>query len=126
LIQRRAVVAAAQQRAKVYRLKAEDMLTTYNNAALVDQLYFLNGETLAVLKMARATGANELALKAIARLESQIALAAKLSGELSEAPTLKIQLSAEWVALRGAILAALEPHPEARLAIAGVLNSAEE
>jgi hypothetical protein len=89
---------------------------------LLEDLRAIRTETMAVLREARASGANDLAMKAIARLERQIELAGRLAGELQDAPSVKIQLSQEWIDLRNALLKALEPHPAARSAVVEVLK----
>jgi hypothetical protein len=50
---------------------------------------------------------------------------AKITGELNERPVvnvLNVAASPEWIELRSRILAALEPHPDARLAVAAALT----
>lgn len=64
----------------------------------------------------------ELTLKTAARLEGHLTLAAKLLGELDERPTINVLLSPEWVALRGQLLTALAPYPEARAALGEALQ----
>ena len=46
-----------------------------------------------------------------------IELLAKLTGELDDKPEVNIVLSPQWLTIRGAILEALEPFPEARVAV---------
>jgi hypothetical protein len=53
-------------------------------------------------------------------------LQAKLLGELSDAPQVNVVLMPEWLALRGAILAALAPYSEARAAVATQILRLEE
>ncbi len=89
---------------------------------VVRQLRTINGAALTVLKEARDAGDGDLALKAIDRIHRQIELQAKLLGELDERPTVNIIVSPAWIALRGTIVAALAPYPEARLALAEVLD----
>jgi hypothetical protein len=90
---------------------------------LSDNLQAITEHTMAILKEARETGSHSLALAAIARLERQIELHGRLSGRLNEAPAVNILVTPEWTELRAAILAALEAHPEAKVAVAGVLNA---
>ena len=53
-------------------------------------------------------------------------LLAKLLGELDERPQVNILVSSpEWIAARAALLEALAPHPEARVAAAGRLLQLE-
>ncbi len=89
---------------------------------VVKQLKTINGVSLAVLKEARDARDGDLALKAVDRIHRQIELQAKLLGELDERPVVNVLASAEWVALRSRILAALARHPAARFALAEVLD----
>lgn len=66
----------------------------------------------------------ELLLKAYDRLESRLTLVAKLLGELAHTGTVNVVLSPEWLALRGRLLTALSPFPEAREAVVTALNGA--
>lgn len=91
---------------------------------VVRQLRLINGATLAILREARETQAHDLALRAIARVERQIELQARLLGELSDAPTVNILVAPEWLGVRAAVLAALAPYPEARAAVAATLVAA--
>lgn len=93
---------------------------------MLDRLKALNRETAAVLREAREGDSknNDIALKAIARVEKQIELEGRLLGELHEGSTVNIILTPEWQALRAAIMAALEPYPAARLAVAEAVRNA--
>ena len=91
---------------------------------VVAQLKEINGATLAVLKEARQLRRNETALKAVDRIQKQIELQAKLLGELDERPQVNLYLSPEWLELRAAIVAALDPYPEARESILKALKGA--
>ena len=51
-----------------------------------------------------------------------LALLAELRGELDRRPTLTLIASPEWLEVRGVILTALTPYPEARLAVAARLS----
>ena len=92
---------------------------------VVRQLKAANAATLAILSEARQARDHEVSLKAIARLEAQITLQAKLLGELDERPRVNVILSAEWLAVQAAILGALAPWPEARVAVASGLLALE-
>jgi hypothetical protein len=93
---------------------------------LLSRLKSLNRETAAILREVRAdeTKDNDLALKAIARVEKQLELEAKLIGELNETPSVNIVMTPEWIVMRTAIFWALQPYPDARLAVAGALKNA--
>jgi len=85
-------------------------------------LKFVNGAALSVLRDARAAGEGELVLRAVDRVMKQVELQAKLLGDLDERPVVNVLVTPEWVALRAQILAALDPYPEARFAVAGALQ----
>ncbi len=73
-------------------VKAKDASETVRAGTLLDRLKVLNVETLAILREARATGTrdNELALKAIARVERQLEFEARLLGELDDAAKIAV------------------------------------
>lgn len=63
----------------------------------------------------------DLLIKTAAQLQGQTQLLARLLGDLDERPQFNVLVSPEWAALRGALLAALRPYPDARAAVAGAL-----
>jgi hypothetical protein len=81
--------------------------------------------TLTVLNDARLAGQPDLVLRAADRVQRQLELQAKLLGELDERPRLNVILTPEWLSARTALLAALAPYPEARVAVAERLLSLE-
>jgi hypothetical protein len=92
---------------------------------LLQQLFDLKAETLEILEQARSRDDHELALKAIARLEKQIELQARLLGELRDGVTINLYQSAEWFAVVTKLLAALDPYPDVKLIVAEVLERAD-
>lgn len=79
-------------------------------------------DTRAVLDQARATKDWRLVLQAIARIEQQLALRARIEGGAASVAvnvTVNLAQSEEWMKLRGVILAALDG--PARLALAEAL-----
>lgn len=78
----------------------------------------------------RGADPRELVLKAAQRLEAELNLVARLLGLLGTrpapaGPTVNVLVaSPEWVTTRAAILAALEPYPEARAAVAEAVRRA--
>ena len=81
----------------------------------------VSAAALTVLRDARTAGDGDLALKAIDRIHRQVELQAKLLGDLDERPVVNVLVTPEWQQLRGQIVAALAPFPEARVAVAAVL-----
>lgn len=62
------------------------------------------------------------------KITDNLSLAAKLLGQLvvkHEVKKASIVLSADYIALRGAIIRALEPHPQARIDVAKALHALE-
>ncbi len=60
---------------------------------------------------------------AIREMRACLELLGKLAGQLQDAPTVNIILSAEFQAVQTGILAALRPYPDARLAVAASLET---
>lgn len=89
---------------------------------VLQQLRAINQAALAVLRDARAAKDGDLALKAVDRILRQIELQAKLLGDLDERPVVNVLVTPEWVALRGRLLTALAPYPEARAALGDALQ----
>lgn len=81
----------------------------------------LCGKASAVLKAAEEGGRLHLSLGAIRELRGIVELLARIIGELDEQPvhqTLNLFTSPEYLEFRTTALKALEPFPEARVALA--------
>ena len=132
---RRIATDFALSEASVYRhfgdhlpariMKAQEKMDVREALDIVGQLKFINAAALTVLRDARANGDQELVLKAIDRVQKQIELQARLIGELDDRPQINIWVSAEWLAIRSALLSALRDHPAARLEVAEALAGLE-
>ncbi len=94
-------------------------ITLRRKAKLSDLLAEVKGERPRTFTMVETKSADprDLIVKVSAQLKGQIELLAKLLGELSDAPTINIVMSPEWVALRRSIQSALIPYPEALAAV---------
>lgn len=92
---------------------------------LLSQVRYLQDRTLAILTASEDTGELRTALVAIREARGNLELLAKLLGELDDAPKVSILVSAEWVAIRAAMMEALVPYPEARSAVADALLGLE-
>ncbi len=64
-----------------------------------------------------------VALGAIREARGCLELLGKLAGELQEGATVNVFVSAEWLQVQAVILTALEPHAEARFAVAAALGN---
>lgn len=108
-------------------LKAADLKEEIHGGKLLERLTELNRETALILREARTTSTkdNQLALKAIARVERQLLLEGQLLAEMKEDPAVDLTLAPEWQNLRAAILLALEPHPAARAAVLKAIEREE-
>ncbi len=90
---------------------------------LLEEVCGLQARTLAILEAAEETGELRTALAAIREARSNLELLAKLLGELDERPQVNILIAPE---VRHAIVAALAPYGEARLAVANALEPFED
>ena len=106
--------------------KAREAEEIANADGLLEQLRSLHGRTLAILVASEDAGDLRTALGAVREARNNLELLAKLLGEIDEAPRVNVLISAEWVAVRSALLEALVPYPEARAAGAAALLELEE
>jgi hypothetical protein len=74
-----------------------------------------------ILSQAEAEGKLSVALQAIREARGCVELLGKLMGELEGRTTVNVWLAPEWLALRGALLEALAPFPQARQAVTSTL-----
>ncbi len=56
-------------------------------------------------------------------MEGAIELLARIQGQLKDPTVLNLTVLVEWIQLRGVILRALDPYPDARLAVAEALEA---
>ena len=85
---------------------------------LLDQVKGLQARAYALLDKAEEAGELRTALSAIREARGNLELLAKLLGDLDERPVTNVLVSAEWVTVRTAMMEALSPYPQARLAVA--------
>jgi hypothetical protein len=104
-------------------LKAQAAREAADADALLAQVVDLRDKALSVLEKAEGSDDLRAAVSAIREARGCVELLAKLAGELKDAPTINLVLSAEWLTVQAAVLTALGPHPEARLAVAGALGN---
>ena len=92
---------------------------------LLDQVRDLQRRALDILEKAEESGELRTALGAIREARGNLELLAKLLGELNERPVTNVLVSAEWVMVRTAMMEALGPYPQARVAVAEHLSELE-
>ncbi len=106
-------------------VKAQAAVEAAQADALLAQVVDLRDRAIGILDTAEASDDLRVALTAIREARGCVELLGKLAGQLNEAPTVNLILMPEWRQLQVAILAALEPHIEARLAVASALSEIE-
>jgi hypothetical protein len=103
-------------------VKAQEAKEAADADALLAQIVGLRDEGLGVLEKAKEAEDLHTVLNAIKVTQGTIELLAKLAGQLRDAPTINLVLSAEWQAVQANVLTALDPYPDARLAVAHALG----
>ena len=93
---------------------------------LLEQVQALQAKALALLRQAEAAGELRTALQGVKEARKCLELLAKLQGELAQEGTVNITLAPEWLELRAVILNALDPWPDARLALAKAVKEVEQ
>ncbi len=106
-------------------VKAQAAAEAAQADALLAQVVDLRDRAIGILDTAEASEELRVALNAIREARGCVELLAKLAGQLKDAPTVNILVSAEWQGLQAVILQALEPHTAARLAVAEALATVE-
>ena len=106
-------------------VKAQDATEAAQADALLAQVVELRDKALDVRDTAQGSEDLRAAIGAIREARGCVELLAKLAGQLKDAPTVNILVSSEWQGLQAVILQALEPHTDARLAVAEALTAVE-
>lgn len=92
---------------------------------LLERVLELQEEAIGILAKAKRAGDHRTALAAIKEARSTTELLAKMRGELQTGTTINITVSNAWIALRADLMRALQPHPEARVAVMHALENHE-
>ncbi len=109
-------------------VKADEARQALEGSNLLAQLFAITVDTRELFVEAKKAKDRDGALKAVARLEKQLELQAKLLGELQQEGTVNVFVSPGWPTFRLAVLEAVQGHPDARAALSTVLrrlNAAE-
>jgi hypothetical protein len=101
--------------------KATEAAAIVSADSLLDKIQALEKDARRVGKAAEDALDFRAAIAAIRELVRIVELQAKLAGQLQEGQTINLVVMPEWISLRTTILLALEPYPEARLALANAL-----
>lgn len=102
-------------------IKAKEAKEIADADALLEEMLKLHARTLAALDAAEKEGSITLVLKAIREARENLKLIGEMIGELQTQPSVNIALDSDWIQLRTAIVRALEPYPEARMAVVNAL-----
>ena len=107
--------------------RAKEVADVTHALDVAKQLMTINGVAYTLIREAMdATPRDtETVLKAMDRVQRQLEMQARLLGELDDRPTVNVLVTAEWARLRGALMEALAPFEEARVAVAAALVAAE-
>jgi hypothetical protein len=93
---------------------------------LLAQVRGLQAKAERIMSQAEAEGKLTVALQAIREARGCVELLGKLMGQLEGRTTVNVWTAPEWLALRGALLEALAPFPQARQAVANTLRRLRE
>jgi len=103
-------------------VKAKAAMEVADANKILEQVQDLRNRALTILNTAEGAGDLRAALGAIRETRGCLELLGKLAGELQDAPTINLFISAEWLSVQAVILSALEPYADAKLAIASALE----
>ena len=98
-----------------------------STARLLERLDLIGLQTVEILETCKAAQDHRISLRAIARLEKQLELQAKIVGLIQAAPlVVNVVAEPEWLQLRTVIFIALSNHPEAQAAVIEAISPYDE
>ena len=103
-------------------LKAREVREVADADSLLTQVEDLRDRALGILDRAEGTNDLRAATGAIREARGCLELLGKLAGQLKDAPIINVFVSAEWIEVRGVIIAALDRHPDAQAAVVNALS----
>lgn len=104
---------------------ARRVATVVAGDTLLDQVAQLRDEARDLMALARRDGDYRTAMQGITTALRCIDLFAELDNQLDRRASVNIIVTPEWQAVRGRLIAALEPFPEAGLAVSAALQAGE-
>jgi predicted transcriptional regulator len=93
--------------------------------SLLDRIEALQSRTLTILEASEETNEHRTALAAIREARGNLELIGEVTRELNRTPTLNLHLHPEYIAVRTAIVQAVEPYPEVREALSQAMIQIE-
>jgi hypothetical protein len=109
----------------VHLSKAKEAAEVAQADDLLTELKALRRKAYSLLLAAEKQGDIRTALAGIREARACLELLAELEGELDRRATVNVTLSPEWLQVRALIVQALQPFPEARIAVAERLHELE-
>jgi hypothetical protein len=124
-VSRHAITRHKAAHLPVVLVKAQGVAEVTHGDDLLAKMTGLEADAKRIGTEAEKKGDLRTALAAIRELIRIVELLAKVQGELNEQAVVNVILSPEWVAVRTAVMVAMQPYPEARRALAARLLALE-
>lgn len=115
----------AQEHIPTLLVQARDAVEHSEADDLLEELRAIGKRLEHLSDLAEADGDYRTAIGGMNVLLKRVDLLARVRQIIQEAPTVNLWLSPEWVAVRSAIVVALEDYPEARAAVSEALVGLE-
>ena len=93
-----------------------------NSGNIMTRIAELDARTNTIFMQASESQNSGVALRALKELREITQLYARLAGELQSSNVINIVVTPEWLVLRGALLKALAPYPDARRAVVDAIG----
>src|SRR5215217_3752476 len=106
-------------------VKASQAMEVAEADSLLDRIEDLHGRTEAILVELKGTDLHGAKLAAIREMRRNLELIGEVTKELDRTPTLNLHLNPQYIAVRTAIVQAVDPYPEAREAISRAMLELE-
>jgi hypothetical protein len=108
-------------------VKANEKREDRRAGSLLDRILRLADEAYVILEGAKTQGQVTAALQAIKTIQGLLETEGRLTGELDDRPstTVNLLVTADWMAVRETIFAALDRHPAAAADVASALLALE-
>jgi hypothetical protein len=106
-------------------VKASQAMEVAEADSLLDRIEDLHRRTDAILVELEGTDLHGAKLAAIREMRRNLELIGEVTKELDRTPTLNLHLNPQYIAVRTAIVQAVDPYPEAREAISRAMLELE-
>ena len=106
--------------------KAKEAKEVTEADSLMAELVNLKSKATSLLDQAEATQDYRTAIAAITPIRQVIETLAEIRGELNRQEVVNISISPVWVEIKAVVLDALQPYPEAKIAVANALKEIKQ